>query len=111
MSATTQSTSSEAANGSKSTTTPIGKETMEKVRSDLASLGEEVKGIISQIAKMAATQGEAAMSRGKALADDATDRLVDARASTESLIRRHPLAAIGIAVGVGVIIAAMSRKK
>jgi ElaB/YqjD/DUF883 family membrane-anchored ribosome-binding protein len=111
MSATTQTTLADAAKAAKDNVTPLAKDTIDKVRSDLSSLGDEVRGIIDQVSKVAKTRGEAVAARTKEMAGDATDRFVEVRATTESLIRKHPLAAIGIAVGVGVIVAAMSRKK
>ena len=47
--------------------------------------------------------------KGKALADDAAEQALDAKAALEDKIRAHPLTAVGIALGAGILIAALRR--
>ena len=111
MSATTQSTLADAAKAAKDNVTPLAKTPSRKSAATCPRSATKSEALSSRSAR--------SLKRAERLSPPAQRKsqatlltvLFDARATTKSLIRKHPLAAIGIAVGVGVIVAAMSRKK
>lgn len=83
---------------------------LDALRSDFESLKENVASLMSSVGRLAGKQGEKGVEKSKALAGDAANSLDHARESIEGQIRRKPLTSVGIAVGVGAMIAVLSRR-
>jgi len=108
MSAT--STPAKSANGAPDMGKPsVSTEAFDKLKGDFAQLSEDVKILLSDAGKAARAESRHTIRKGKALADDAAEQALDAKAALEDKIRAHPLTAVGIALGAGILIAALRR--
>jgi ElaB/YqjD/DUF883 family membrane-anchored ribosome-binding protein len=76
------------------------REAMDHARESAAEFGRRTRH--------AAAQG---LEHGREFAEKAGEVAGNARSAVEDRIRAHPLAAIGLAVGVGVLIATLSRRR
>tara|TARA_Y100000052_G_scaffold27562_1_gene36417 strand:+ start:59799 stop:60275 length:477 start_codon:yes stop_codon:yes gene_type:complete len=83
---------------------------VEALKSDFESLKGNVNSLMASVSRLAGKQAEKSADKGKALADDAVDTLESTRDSIQSQIRSKPLAAVGIAAGVGALIAIATRR-
>ncbi|MAT34484.1 MAG: hypothetical protein CMK06_04995 [Ponticaulis sp.] len=83
---------------------------LKALRSDFESLKENVGSLMTSVSRLAGKKAEKGVDKGTAIKDDAVDAFQDAKGSFESQIRAKPLAAVGIAVGVGALLAIMTRK-
>lgn len=103
---TKELTSAAAAKAAKSDIEAL-KEDMAQLRNDISSLvghsGTYVKGRSS-------AELEKGLERGKVYADKASDQAGKTRDYVEKTVRDNPLAALGIAFGTGVLLAALRRK-
>lgn len=96
-----------------------------KLTSDLATLGktvaayggaratevgEQARSLTETMTEQARVVGEAIAERSGAAAEVARARLVSAEGRIEDGIRANPLAAIGIAAGVGFLAALMAKR-
>lgn len=80
---------------------------LERVREDLASLGEMV-GLTARQRLNAAKDQVAANAEGAR--EQAVDSFTAAVAEAETTVRRNPLTALAIVLGIGYIFGAFSRK-
>ena len=87
----------------------VSTEAFEKLKDDFVQLNEDVKVLLSDAGKVARAESKQTIRMGKALAGDAADHALDAKAALEDKIRAHPLTSVGIALGAGIIIAALRR--
>lgn len=87
----------------------VSTEAFEKLKGDFAQLSDDVKVLLSDAGKAARAESKQTFRKGKELAGDAADHALDAKAALEDKIRTHPLTAVGIALGAGIIIAALRR--
>ncbi len=80
---------------------------MDAIRSDIAALMKDA----GSLADAKAREG---LTKGKKFAEDATKEASatakDAKSALESKIRKHPFAAVGAAVGAGVLLSLIGRK-
>lgn len=83
---------------------------IDALRSDFESLKENVTSLMSSVSRLAGKQGEKGVERSKELASDAADSFSNARESIEGTIRKKPLTSVGVAVGVGALLAMLSRR-
>jgi ElaB/YqjD/DUF883 family membrane-anchored ribosome-binding protein len=87
----------------------VTKEAFDKLKGDFAQLSDDVRVLLSDAGKAAKAESQHTIRKGKALAGDAAEQAMDAKAALEDKIRAHPLTAVGIALGAGIIIAALRR--
>ncbi len=89
--------------------------------SDLATLRDDISKLTASVSDLVRTQASTAadtvygavdMTRQKFADTTATaqDRVTALSADLESAVERNPLAAIGIALGAGIVIGMLSRK-
>jgi len=88
---------------------PVSSEAFDKLKGDFAQLSEDVKLLLADAGKAARAESKHMTRKGKAMAGDAAEHALDAKAALEDKIRAHPLTSVGIALGAGVIIAALRR--
>mgnify|MGYP006280804541 CR=1 FL=1 len=80
------------------------------LRDDLASLREDVGKLFSHAGDYAGARSREGLERGREVADEARRHLDEGRGAAEDTIRRHPFAAVGVALGAGLLIATLSRR-
>lgn len=83
---------------------------IDALRKDFASLKDNVSALMAHVGSLAGEKADEGVQASKAMAGQAKDGLEDARETVENKIREKPLAAIGIAAGVGALLALASRK-
>ena len=83
---------------------------IEALRGDFESLKENVSSLMSSVSRLAGKQGERGVEKSKELAGDAVNSIEHARESVEGTIRKRPLTSVGVAVGVGALLAVLSRR-
>jgi ElaB/YqjD/DUF883 family membrane-anchored ribosome-binding protein len=90
----------------------IGKTDLESLRADVTKLAQTVGQLLQN---QATTTGEQVRSAVGAAGDNLTqtaavaqDRFMSLEAEVETQIQRNPLAAIGVALGIGVLIGKMT---
>ncbi len=87
----------------------VSSEAFDKLKGDFAQLSDDVKVLLADAGKAARDESKHTIKKGKALAGDAAEQAMDAKAALEDKIRAHPLTSVGIALGAGIIIAALRR--
>ncbi len=96
------------------TADPQSKRAANQTKSGLASDYDDLKQDISQLrADLRALFEDAtgyAGLRAKDIAEDAGERFGDVREEATERVKAHPLTAVGIAFGAGLLIALLSRK-
>jgi ElaB/YqjD/DUF883 family membrane-anchored ribosome-binding protein len=87
-----------------------GKTDFDTLKSDMKALREDLATLLKDTGAFAAAQAKAAGEKGRALASDAGEKAVEYREAVVDKVREHPLAAIGIALAAGYVIASLSRR-
>ncbi len=87
-----------------------GKTDLDTLKNDLKAVREDLATLLKDTGNLAAQQAKVAADKGRALADDAGEKAVEYREAVADKVREHPLAAIGIALAAGFVLASMSRK-
>lgn len=73
-------------------------------------LKDDIAALRSDFSKLLSDAGNVARAQTDRTLGGAGDQIRTQKNKAESVVREHPLAAIGIAFGVGVLMAAMSRR-
>ena len=87
-----------------------GKTEFDTLKSDMKALREDLATLIRDTGAFAASQAKVAGEKSRALAEDAGEKALEYREAVADKVREHPLAAIGIALAAGYVLAAMSRR-
>lgn len=80
------------------------------LRSDIDALRDDMKTLAKDARSFAAARGEKAMEKGREFAEEAGERVSAAKQTIEQQVRENPLAALGVAFGVGVLLASLTRR-
>ncbi|MAI88982.1 hypothetical protein [Ponticaulis sp.] len=80
------------------------------LRQDFESLKDNVGSLFAHVTKLAGERAEKGADQTKEFAGDAVEKAKDAQGYVETRIREKPLAAVGIAAGVGALAAILMRK-
>lgn len=80
------------------------------LKKDIDALREDVRTLMTDLGAVAKKSSERGLAQGKDVADQALERATEARSTVEDKVRENPLAAIGIALGAGVLLSALSRR-
>lgn len=80
------------------------------LRSDMDALKSDMRNLADDAKKYAAHKGSEALEKGKELAGETSARMKAATESIEQKVRDNPLAALGVAFGVGVLLASLARR-
>jgi ElaB/YqjD/DUF883 family membrane-anchored ribosome-binding protein len=111
--ATPTSKTQDADNNDYASATDIEKQ-LQKLSSDIAALTKIVAsfgtGKLDEASQQAKTIADDISQRSAAAATDIKDRLATAESDLENQIRRYPLASVGIAAGLGFVVALLSRR-
>lgn len=86
------------------------KSDVDSLKSDIDELRKDMRKLMDDAGGIARKQSERGLERGRELADQAVHHVSDAKSSLEERVRENPLAAIGLALGAGVLLAAISRR-
>ena len=88
-----------------------GKTDFDTLKSDMKALREDLATLLKDTGALAAQQAKAASVKGRELAEDAGEKAIEYRDAVADKVREHPLAAIGIALAAGYVIASLSSRK
>lgn len=84
------------------------------LKQDIAQLREDISSLASNSGKYvkgkSSVEFDKNVERGREYADKATKRAGSAKDYVETQVRENPMAAVGIAFGTGVLLAALRRK-
>ncbi len=83
---------------------PTARQAAEKARSMAEDFGDAAGRVSDTVSDMAGEQ----FAKAQGMAADAQDMAVDAYDQTHAAAKRNPLAAIGIALGIGFLFGALS---
>lgn len=75
-----------------------------------AAAGDQAAQLKQQIAAHARSLGEAVAARSEAAGSAAREGLLSAEGRVEERVRAHPLAALGIAAGLGFVAALLAKR-
>ena len=87
-----------------------GKTDFDTLTRDMLELREDHATLIKDTGAFAASQASVAGEKSRELAEDAGEKAIEYREAVADKVREHPLAAIGIALAAGYVLAAMSRR-
>jgi len=80
------------------------------LRDDLASLRGDIASLFDHAGDYAGAKSREGLERGRQAVSDASRQVEQGRGAAEDTIRRHPFTAVGAALGVGLLIATLSRR-
>lgn len=80
------------------------------LKDDIAALRSDFARLADDTAAVAKSKSSAAADRGRAVASEAADELEAQKSKVEGRVRDNPLMAVGIALGVGALLGALSRR-
>ncbi|MEL6244887.1 MAG: hypothetical protein AAFQ85_06010 [Pseudomonadota bacterium] len=80
------------------------------LKADIAALRSDFSKLIEDASVLAKAKSEELTDRGQAVVKDAGEQIQSQKAKVEDQVRENPMAAVGIAFGVGVLLAAVSRR-
>lgn len=80
------------------------------IRADIEALRGDFSKLVEDTGALAKTKSQEALNRGNDALSEAGDQLKTQKDNVEDLVRENPLAAAGIAFGVGVLFAALNRR-
>ncbi|OLF77666.1 hypothetical protein AWH62_03050 [Maricaulis sp. W15] len=84
---------------------------MDELRDDLKALRGDLSKLLSDTGSYASAKSRAGLERSKDLTQSAQKSLEDTRETVEDKVRENPLAALGIAVGVGALLSYVSSRR
>lgn len=87
-----------------------GKAEFDTLKSDMKALREDLATLLKDTGAYASTQARFAGLKGRELADGAGEKANEYREAVADKVREHPLAALGIALAAGYVIASLSRR-
>ena len=88
-----------------------GKTDFDTLKSDMKALREDLATLLKDTGSLASDQAKAAAAKGRALAEDAGDKAVEYKEAVADKVREHPMAAIGIALAAGFVLASLTSRK
>lgn len=80
------------------------------LRKDLDAVRSDLKTLMADIREISKERGERALQKGKDVASKAGDKIEATRETVEDKVRENPLVSVGIAFGVGVLLAGIARR-
>lgn len=80
------------------------------LKADIAALRTDFAKLMEDTGEVAKAQRDAGIERGREALNTAGEEIKKQKGKVEDSVRENPLAAIGIAFGVGVLMAAISRR-
>lgn len=80
------------------------------IKADIEALRGDFSKLVEDTGALAKTKSQEAVDRGRDTLSDAGDQLKTQKNKVEDRVRENPLPAVGIAFGVGVLFAALSRR-
>lgn len=106
------------ANGTKDMTTDAAAKAAasdyEALKQDIAKLRDDFQSLAGNSSKYvkgrSATEFDKSVERGREYASKASEKAGSAKDYVETKVRENPMAAVGIAFGTGVLLAALRRK-
>lgn len=90
---------------------PAGKTDLDTLKNDMKALRADLAALLKDTGALAAEQAKAAAAKGRAIAEDAGDKALAYREAVADKVREHPLAAVGIALAAGFVIASLSNRR
>ncbi len=83
---------------------------LKDLKADIAALRTDFAKLMEDTGEIAKTQRDVGIERGREALSTASEQFKKQKGKVEDSVRDNPLAAIGIAFGVGVLMAAISRR-
>lgn len=87
---------------------------IESLKSDIADLRTDFKKLFSNAATFVHSTSEQSLEKGVEKGQEATEhvraKFGEVKETSQDKIRKHPIASVGLALGVGALIAVLSRK-
>ncbi|MEO0871595.1 MAG: hypothetical protein AAFY19_06475 [Pseudomonadota bacterium] len=83
---------------------------LSELRADIAALRSDFAKLVDDAGTLARSKSDDLLEQGRDAASKAQAELNAQKSRVEDSVRDNPLAAIGIAFGVGVLLAALSRR-
>jgi ElaB/YqjD/DUF883 family membrane-anchored ribosome-binding protein len=80
------------------------------LKADLAALKNDIKSLMSDAGRYAKVQTHRGADAAREGAEHAGDAVDEYRSSFEAKVRENPLAAVGIALGAGLVLGMLRRK-
>lgn len=87
-----------------------GSPDLDTLKNDVKALRDDLATLLRDTGSVAQDQAKAYAAKGRALADDAGDKATEYKEAVADKVREHPIAAIGIALAAGFVLASLSRK-
>lgn len=83
---------------------------VERLKSDLKTLSDDVRSLTNSAAYTARRKADEGVEKGKELWQEAEVQTAKTRDSVTTRIQEKPLTAVGIAMGAGLLLGALSRR-
>lgn len=83
---------------------------IDALKTDFESLKKHVGSLMGSMKDIAEEKASEGAEKGRDLAHDASESMRNFQAGIEKQIRRKPLTSVGVAVGVGALLAVLSRR-
>lgn len=83
---------------------------LDTLKNDVKALRDDLAALLRDTGSIAQDQAKAYAAKGRAFAEDAGDKASEYKEAVADKVREHPLAAIGIALAAGFVLASLSRK-
>lgn len=90
--------------------TPEPSTDFDSLKNDVAALREDLKRLMDDAGRVAGNMTSQQFENGKKLADHAAQSGYDAKQKAEETVKQYPLASIGIAFGLGALLATLRKK-
>ena len=84
---------------------------IDELRNDLKALRGDLSKLLSDTGSYASAKSREGIERSKEWSDRAQQGVDEARTTVEDKVRENPLAAIGIAMGVGALLSYVSSRR
>lgn len=83
---------------------------VDAIKADVSALRDDLRALIADAGKVAKLKSERGVEHGKEIAGSAQESLEKTKATLEDKVRERPFAAIGIALGAGFLMSALTRR-
>ncbi|MFC6200054.1 DUF883 family protein [Ponticaulis profundi] len=80
------------------------------LKKDISTLQKDFKKLFSDVSDVAKAKKDESISKGKDAADSAKEQFTEKKSELEGIIREKPLASVGVALGVGAVIALLAKR-
>lgn len=87
-----------------------GSPDFDTLKNHVRTLRDDLGSLLRDAAKVAQDQAKAYAAKGQAQAEGVGDKAAEYREAVIDRVREHPLAAVGIALAAGAVLASLSRK-